>query len=569
MDDTLGKNGAEVAPQASSKSRQNENLTARWQVLLESAVRLDWECRTGEALEVGEAAYEAALEAGDVAGALRASHRLALIHFNKESLAEGLKICIRAETWLRYCQDQAAIISLQSIHGGLLVALGDLETGFALLTDCQKRTKSCTDPLANWRARTAYAVALFDTKDFDRATEAAAESLDYAETSGLAKGSVLIARSIASRMAARALGEHRLAGREIDNTLLARTEDQLRSILTEAQAENLPYEIAECHCYLGLLAWTRGEDAAAAAHYIAAITASRVAEDEVLLAETSYWYAYLLAGQGAFGEAVSLLAAIEAMAVALATPRMKLRHFDMRFRIAEMAGDWKAAFDYHKIYHEMVVEDYRRLASARAYTMKLALDLETMRRKEDSARLERERLLEENLRLAAEQREAVLASRTDPLTGLGNRRELQLRCRDWAESGVTHAALLLFDIDHFKRINDIFSHATGDMVLRQIAGLLGDIGPEGSLAIRMGGEEFLLLLPGTAAGDAFADAERLRLRVQDHDWSAVTPKLEVTCSIGLADWSLTDRLEAALHIADANLYAAKNAGRNRCMATPA
>ncbi|WP_245443128.1 GGDEF domain-containing protein [Rhizobium sp. H4] len=380
---------------------------------------------------------------------------------------------------------------------------------------------------------------------------------------------MLIARSIAGRMAARALGEHRLAGREIDNTLLARTEDQLRSILTEAQAENLPYEIAECHCYLGLLAWTRSEDAAAAAHYIAAIAASRVAEDEVMLAETSYWYAYLLAGQRAFGEAVSLLAAIEAMEGVLATPGMKMRHFDMRFRIAEMAGDWRAAFDYHKAYHEMVVEDYRRLASARAYTMKLALDLETMRRKEDSARLERERLLEENLRLASEQREAVLASRTDPLTGLGNRRELQLRCRDWAESGVTHAALLLFDIDHFKRINDMFSHATGDMVLRQIAGLLNGIGPEGSMAIRMGGEEFLLLLPGTTAGDSFADAERLRLRVQDHEWSAVTPKLQVTCSIGLADWSLTDRLEAALHVADANLYAAKNAGRNRCVATAA
>ncbi|WP_280140091.1 diguanylate cyclase domain-containing protein [Rhizobium phaseoli] len=57
--------------------------------------------------------------------------------------------------------------------------------------------------------------------------------------------------------------------------------------------------------------------------------------------------------------------------------------------------------------------------------------------------------------------------------------------------------------------------------------------------------------------------------MQDHDWSEIDPRLEVTCSIGLADWSLTNRLEAALHIADANLYAAKNAGRNRCMATPA
>lgn len=555
-----------MAQQASSTSRRDRNLAASWQELLDSAVRLDWECRTGEALEAAEAAYEAALEAGDVAGALRASHRLALIHFNKETLAEGLKICLRAETWLRYCQDQAAIISLQSVHGGILVALGDLETGFALLIDCQKRTKSCPDPLANWRARTAYAVALFDSNDFDRAAEAAAESLNYAETSGLAKGSVLIARSISSRMAARALGEHRLARKGIDALLLARTEEQLQSILIEAQAEKLSYEIAECHCYLGLLAWTRGEDTAAAGRYVAAIAACQVAQDEVLEAETSYWYAYLLASQGAFDEAQSLLAGVEAMEQVLAVPRMKLRHFDMRFRIAEMAGDWRAAFDHHRIYHKLVVEDYRRLASARAYTMKLALDLETMRRKEDSARLERERLLEENLRLAAEQREAVLASRTDPLTGLGNRRELQLRCRDWADTGVTHAALMLCDIDHFKRINDVFSHSIGDVVLARVADLLGDARAEGGLAIRMGGEEFLLLLPGTRAADAFAAAERLRLRVQDHDWSEVAPKLEVACSIGLADWSLAESLEAALQVADANLYAAKNAGRNRCVA---
>ncbi|MDC9811231.1 GGDEF domain-containing protein [Rhizobium binxianense] len=556
-----------MARRASSESKHDENLAASWQELLDRAVHLDWECRTGEALDTAEAAYEAALETGNIAGALRASHRLALIHFNKEALAEGLKICLRAETWLRYCQDQAAIISLQSVHGGILVALGDLETGFALLIDCQKRTKTCTDPLANWRARTAYAVALFDSNDFDRAAEAAADSLIYAETSGLAKGSVLIARSITGRMAARALGEHRLAGREVDNVLLACTEEQLRSILTEAEAEDLSYEIAECHCYLGLLAWTRGEDAAAAARYIAAIGASRVAGDDVLLAETSYWYAFLLAGQRSFSEAVSLLAAIEAMEPVLAVPRMKLRHFDMRFRIAEMADDWKAAFDYHKIYHELVVEDYQRLASARAHTMKLALDLETMRRKEDSTRLERERLLEENLRLASEQREAVLASRTDPLTGLGNRRELQLRCREWVESGVTHAALLLVDIDHFKRINDIFSHSIGDIVLRQVADLLGTAGAKGSLAIRMGGEEFLLLLPGTTAGHAFADAERLRLLVQNHEWSQVASKLGVTCSIGLADWSLADNLEIALQVADANLYVAKNAGRNRSIAT--
>ena len=70
---------------------------------------------------------------------------------------------------------------------------------------------------------------------------------------------------------------------------------------------------------------------------------------------------------------------------------------------------------------------------------------------------------------------------------------------DWVGSSLTHAALLSVDIDHFKSINDIF-YSIGDIVLRHVAGLLGDAGREGSLAIRMGGEEFLLLPQPRSSG---------------------------------------------------------------------
>jgi diguanylate cyclase (GGDEF)-like protein len=539
---------------------------AGWQELLERTVELDWDGRIDEALQVGEGAYQAALERGDIAGAVRTSHRLALIHFNREALAEGLRICLRAETWMKFCTDPGATISLQAVHGGILVTLGDIEGGIGILTDCLSRSRHCSDHLAAWRAHTSYAVALFDMMDFDGAAAAASEALAYAQANGLADSSVLIARAIAGRMGARALGERALAGGEIDQLLLAHSEDLLNQVLAFGTTGNVAYEITEANCYLGLLAWVRGDHSAAAARYMAALVhADDVDDCGMLKLETSYWYAYLLAAQGQAGGVTDLLDGAETIVAKQEAPRIKLRHYGVRYRVAERLEEWASAFHYLKLYHEQVVADHARLASARAYTMKIALDLEKLRQKEDSARLDRDRLLEENLRLAAERQASDLASRTDPLTGLGNRRELQARCDALKAGGATHAALMLVDLDHFKRINDVFSHAVGDEVLKVVAGHLERTQLDEALCIRLGGEEFLVVAPEFSAKDAFAAAERLRLSIQGHDWRTVAVGLDVTCSIGLADWTLADDFEAALHRADVRLYSAKNAGRNRCV----
>jgi diguanylate cyclase (GGDEF)-like protein len=162
----------------------------------------------------------------------------------------------------------------------------------------------------------------------------------------------------------------------------------------------------------------------------------------------------------------------------------------------------------------------------------------------------------------------VLAT-TDFLTGLPNRREFMGRLQE--EEGRLQreigdsAAVLLLDIDHFKRINDEYGHAAGDAVLRQLADLMCEGQRKIDMLGRIGGEEFALLLPGTELTAAAVFAERLRLRVEQTPMrldDGVT--LNITVSIGIAAMGgKTPGGDQALIRADQALYRAKRAGRNR------
>jgi two-component system cell cycle response regulator len=157
----------------------------------------------------------------------------------------------------------------------------------------------------------------------------------------------------------------------------------------------------------------------------------------------------------------------------------------------------------------------------------------------------------------------------DPLTGLHNRRHLDERLQDLLsiEGGCTPKLVVgLVDLDHFKRINDTRSHAVGDEVLRQVAGILRDQAGQvdGGLAVRMGGEEFLVLLPKVDRDTGIRVLERIREQVAAHPWSSVTDGLKVTASVGVASVPEdgAERREL-LELADRNLYRAKEYGRNQ------
>jgi diguanylate cyclase (GGDEF)-like protein len=158
------------------------------------------------------------------------------------------------------------------------------------------------------------------------------------------------------------------------------------------------------------------------------------------------------------------------------------------------------------------------------------------------------------------------ASITDALTGLRNRRYFDRIGPSLSRDAMGHLLVALVDVDHFKRINDTRGHAAGDEVLRAVALRLRGSVPEEAVAIRWGGEEFLLLVPLSGPDAAPAVVRRLLHAVGDAPFRlSEGPPLAVTCSIGWECLAAPVRspLDVALHEVDRHLYAAKRGGRDR------
>lgn len=158
---------------------------------------------------------------------------------------------------------------------------------------------------------------------------------------------------------------------------------------------------------------------------------------------------------------------------------------------------------------------------------------------------------------------------TDQLTGLYNRRFIDAQLQPLvqrAHCGGDSVSIMLIDLDHFKRCNDTYGHDIGDAVLREFAVRLASNVRPSDFACRMGGEEFLVIMPRTGGDIACMAAERVRRQTCASPFNApgLAMPLDVTVSIGVAcsDWS-GDDVDALLKRADEALYQAKNAGRNR------
>lgn len=157
---------------------------------------------------------------------------------------------------------------------------------------------------------------------------------------------------------------------------------------------------------------------------------------------------------------------------------------------------------------------------------------------------------------------------TDALTGLYNRRKLEQRLREEiqrAQRSTRPLALLLLDIDYFKRINDRHGHATGDSVLKAVAEIFRREVRDVDLVARTGGEEFMFLLPETGGERAQRVAERIRQALADKPVTTADGEpLKITASIGIACYPVNaNSTEALIANADRALYAAKQGGRNR------
>jgi two-component system cell cycle response regulator len=230
-------------------------------------------------------------------------------------------------------------------------------------------------------------------------------------------------------------------------------------------------------------------------------------------------------------------------------PGVRVGALQERAELLALEGAYQEAYAQHKIFHAESEALQSAERDVRARTLQTVYET-------DEARRDSLRFREMSVR--------------DPLTGLYNRRfvdeRLDTLLREAAGTGAALSVGLL-DLDYFKEVNDTRSHEIGDEVLRQVAGLLAEAVVEPAFVARLGGEEFLLVLPGCGAQEALARCETVRLRLRSHAWTGPVGQLRITTSIGVASVAAgrTSR-SALLADADRNLYAAKRAGRDRVVA---
>jgi len=226
----------------------------------------------------------------------------------------------------------------------------------------------------------------------------------------------------------------------------------------------------------------------------------------------------------------------------------------------EQVGDFRAALSHHRSFHALERESCNGVAAARARVMTHHFELDNARLEADNARLEAELHRIRSRELEADKQALQIQVQEDALTGLANRRGVDVRLPGLLSRPLCVAVA---DVDLFKGVNDQFGHPVGDEVLRQIAVLLREGLRGDDFVARLGGEEFLVALADTTPEQAFRACQQLRARIAAHPWDRVAPGLRVTVSFGLSahrgGTAHTDLLERA----DAALYAAKRNGRNR------
>jgi diguanylate cyclase (GGDEF)-like protein len=272
-------------------------------------------------------------------------------------------------------------------------------------------------------------------------------------------------------------------------------------------------------------------------------------DDADALAEYHLTLARAQRGLGAYDRAQPSLDASRELCLQRGLGDVLVRVHQEQAELHAARGEFAEAFAVHKIFFEAHHSLHSQQREAQARTRQAMFET-------TEARQEAERFREQ--------------ARRDPLTGLRNRRYVDEHLPALIEAG-NPLAVAIVDLDHFKRINDQLSHDVGDQVLVLVAKLLetelAAVCDAGFVA-RMGGEEFLMVLPATTVDAAADGAECIRRAIAHYDWAELTRRLPVTVSIGVAglDDAASPTQPSLLSTADKNLYAAKHGGRDRVVA---
>jgi diguanylate cyclase (GGDEF)-like protein len=250
-----------------------------------------------------------------------------------------------------------------------------------------------------------------------------------------------------------------------------------------------------------------------------------------------------------------------------ATPELdiQLRLHQMLYELHKARGEYQPALHHHEALQTLTLQEAKETAGLQSRILLNKLELSEARHQAEQS--QRDALLQ---RMRAE--ELDRDAHSDALTGLLNRRfvarQLPLLMARATEQQMPLAAAMI-DIDHFKRVNDQFGHDVGDQVLVALADLLRQATRGSDMAVRMGGEEFLVVLVDATPQQAEEACNRLRQAAQAHPWHLLAPGLACTISLGVCMHTKDESQQDWLKRSDTALYAAKRNGRNQVVSATA
>ncbi len=342
--------------------------------------------------------------------------------------------------------------------------------------------------------------------------------------------------------------------------------EQVTLALALARELGNPYDEAHCLGQSGTMLRLLGRNPEAVAVLERTLDVGRTMSEPHVQAEARMELGALCMAEGRLDDAKEHLADAIAIARRIAAPAVLAEACESMSQVLERAGDLAGALALYKEFHAVREAELAGSRKHAAHAAQLWVEFQDATRSASQYRQKAESLAVDRAALAKEAKALTEVSQQDPLTGLLNRRGLDARIDVlMAASDVNDVPLTiaLIDVDHFKRINDTFSHAVGDAVLRRMAGVIRAHCRQNDLPVRYGGDEFLLVLAGADVEMGSRVLQRLKRASDASLWQGEAHGLRVTLSIGIATRPKGGTLAAVIAAADRALYDAKAAGRDR------
>ncbi len=519
--------------------------------------------RADESLQRGEhdharicavLAAQMAAERGDPLGQAEALLRIARIDTFVSRLRSAHRAAHRAAQLFEAAGDAHGEVRSLVIYGYVASCLRRNESAVTAALTATKLAQPLGDPRLLASAHNALGIALIANGDFERSGVALRHAAEYASRSGPA-GTFQPKLNACYGEIVRAVVERHLYSQPPDVTRLEQALDECRVLARGQRIAQLASDaeptaralLAFAECFAAAWRGLVGE---------ADAFATQVASHAAKHARTSWLHALAMWAQCEVAQARRDLAVASASVRAMIEVALSVEHEQIARTGHMVASD--------------ILDAQGRSREALGELCALARrDIEIRRESLDHHDLVAQRQLElrrrsQQLReLEAESKRLEQWSLEDPLTQLPNRRHLEQSLGEYLARASAAAArrgptIALIDVDRFKEINDRHSHATGDLVLKTLAGLLRTHVRHGDLPARLAGDEFVIVFHDADLSIARAACERLQNAVRAYAWSAIAPDVAVDISVGLAEALPEDTIESLLARGDEDMYRAKS-----------